>query len=170
METSTIKVNTGKGKLSKFFRLKNRSFKVMLIFIMLLSMTNAIAQNNAKSKYRITAYQKGKNEVVSLSNEVEIIPAATFYIPSAFTPNGDGLNETFGPKGEGITEFNMQVFDRWGNLIFESNNLKIQWDGYHHEEKAPTGTYVYKITAKGQGYNGGSQKLINETGTVTLVL
>ena len=123
-----------------------------------------------ENKFRVTAYQKGKNTVVSVSNEVKIAPAAVLYIPNAFTPNGDGLNETFGPKGEGITEYNMQIFDRWGILIFESNDLKTQWDGYHHDEKAPIGVYVYKITAKGQGSNDGTKKLISETGTVTLVL
>lgn len=139
---------------------------------MIFFISTAIAQNQggAENKYRVTAYQKGKSMIVSVSNEVKIIPAAVLYIPNAFTPNGDGLNETFGPKGEGISEFNMQIFDRWGILIFESNDLTMQWDGYIHEDKAPVGVYVYKISAKGQSDNGNSKKLISETGKVTLVL
>lgn len=148
------------------------TLKAILSMMMLLFISITIAQNTSETenKYRVTAYQKGKNMIVSVSNEVKTTPAAVLYIPNAFTPNGDGLNETFGPKGEGITEFNMQIFDRWGTLIFESNDLTIQWDGYIHEEKAPVGVYVYKISAKGQGDEINNKKMISETGKVTLVL
>lgn len=146
--------------------------QAILSAMMLLFVSLTIAQNtdNTESKYRVTAYQKNGNMIISVSNEVKITPAAVLYIPNAFTPNGDGLNETFGPKGEGITEFNMQIFDRWGILIFESNDLTVQWDGFIHQDKAPVGVYVYKISAKGQGDDGSSKKMINETGKVTLVL
>lgn len=146
--------------------------QIILSITMILFASMAMAQNtaDAEKKYRVTAYQKNNNRVVSVSNEVKINPAAVLYIPNAFTPNGDGLNETFGPKGEGITEFNMQIFDRWGILIFESNDLTVQWDGYIQQAKAPIGVYVYKISAKGQSDDGNSKKLISETGKVTLVL
>ncbi|HOS48836.1 MAG TPA: gliding motility-associated C-terminal domain-containing protein, partial [Bacteroidia bacterium] len=55
-------------------------------------------------------------------NEVEIIPQMSFYIPNTFTPNGDGLNDTFGIAGEALKEFRMQIFNRWGQLVFESGN------------------------------------------------
>jgi len=133
---------------------------------------NLIAQTPSGeiNKYRVTAFQNGNNQVMSVSNEAEIIPAAVLYIPNAFTPNGDGLNDTFGAVGEGITEYDMQIFNRWGNLIFESNEIKIRWDGYYHNEMAPLGVYVYKISAKGPSTNGKSKNLINESGSVTLVL
>lgn len=148
------------------------SLQAIINIMMILFISTSIAQNTSETenRYRVTAYQKGKSMIISVSNEVKIKPAAVLYIPNAFTPNGDGLNETFGPKGEGISEFNMQIFDRWGILIFESNDLTMQWDGYIHEEKAPTGVYVYKISAKGQSDDGNSKKLISETGKVTLVL
>jgi gliding motility-associated-like protein len=131
-----------------------------------------MAQNSSDAieKYRVSAYKNGNGQVISLSNEVEIIPAALLYIPNAFTPNGDGLNDTFGGKGEGITDYNLQIFNRWGNLIFESNDMKNQWDGNYHNEIAPIGVYVYKISAKGPSANGRSKNLINEKGNVTLVL
>ena len=53
----------------------------------------------------------------------------TFYIPNAFTPNADGTNEFFSAKGSCILDFKMYVFDRWGNKIFESNNINKGWDG-----------------------------------------
>lgn len=145
-----------------------RILSVMMLFF--ISITIAQNTSETENKYRVTAYQKGKNRIVSVSNEVTTTPTAVLYIPNAFTPNGDGLNETFGPKGEGITEFNMQIFDRWGILIFESNDLTVQWDGYIQQDKAPVGVYVYKISAKGQGNDKNSKRLINETGKVTLVL
>ena len=146
-------------------------FKTILSSIMIFFIAGSVAQNNsAESKYRVTAYQKGGNQIVSLSNEVNITPAAAFYIPNAFTPNDDGLNDSFGLIGEGVTEYNLQIFNRWGNLIFESNDMKTQWDGNYQNVKAEIGAYVYKITGKGSSNNGKSSKLINMYGTVTLVL
>lgn len=145
----------------------------ILFGIMLICLAQGAKSQNYDAfadNYRITAYQNTNNAIFSVSNEVKITPAAVLYIPNAFTPNGDGLNETFGPVGEGIVEYNMQIFDRWGILIFESNDLKKQWDGYVKDAKAPTGTYVYKITGKGQGEVSETTKLINKNGTVTLVL
>lgn len=129
-----------------------------------------IADSIAQNKYRVTAYQKGGNQIASVSNEVDIIPPAVFYIPNAFTPNDDGLNDSFGLVGEGITEYNLQIFNRWGNLVFESHDMKSQWDGNYQNTKAEIGVYVYKITGKGPSDNGKFSKLINMNGTVTLVL
>lgn len=138
-----------------------------ILSILILSVAPAAAQTE---KYRVTAYQKGNNEVVSVSNEVEIVPAAVIYVPNAFTPNGDGLNDTFGGVGEGITDYTMQIFDRWGNLLFESNNINNQWDGTYKNEVVPAGVYVFKLSAKGPGLNGKGKKLINKTGSVTAAI
>jgi len=145
-------------------------YKTILSIAMIFFIMGSVAQNNSQSKYRVTAYQKGANQIVSVSNEVEITPAAVYYIPNAFTPNDDGLNDSFGLVGEGITEYTMQIFNRWGNLIFESNNMQTQWDGNYQNTKAEMGVYVYKIKGKGPKDNGQSSKLINIDGTVTLVL
>jgi len=149
-----------------------RSFNVILVIAILFFTSTMQAQNytNAIVKYRVTAVQKNNNQVVSISNEVEIVPAAVLYIPNAFTPNGDGLNDAFGGIGEGITEYNMQIFNRWGELIFESNDIKNQWDGNYHNAMSPMGVYVYKISAKGPSANGRYKNLISKTGDVTLVL
>ena len=104
------------------------------------------------------------------TSDVKIITEAFLYIPNAFSPNGDGVNDSFGGKGEGITVYNIQIFNRWGNLIFESNDIKIQWDGSYHNEMAPEGVYVYKVNAIGRGADGKSKKLISENGKINLVL
>jgi gliding motility-associated-like protein len=67
----------------------------------------------------------------------------TLYVPNAFTPNDDHLNELFLAKGEGITSFDMKIFDRWGNLIFASDNLNDGWNG-----KIQGGHYLLKADGK----------------------
>lgn len=71
------------------------------------------------------------------------------YIPSAFTPNGKEGNETFKPVGLGITEYEIQIFNRWGERVFYSNDMSIGWDGTFQGEKAPEGVYLYAIKYKG---------------------
>jgi len=80
-------------------------------------------------------------------------------VPNAFTPNGDMLNDLFKAKLFcSSSQFNCQVFTRWGKKIFESNDINKGWDGTFSGSKMPGGVYVYlmnyttaghKKTAKG---------------------
>ena len=75
---------------------------------------------------------------------VYVIP----YIPNAFTPNGDGLNDDFrilGLPPENITQFNMQIFNRWGQIVFSSNDILIGWDGKLNGAVCPEGDYTWVI-------------------------
>jgi gliding motility-associated-like protein len=69
------------------------------------------------------------------------------YIPSAFTPNQNGLNETFLPQlyGHDLEGCVLQVFDRWGELLFETNSADEGWNGIYQEKKVMSGTYVYYV-------------------------
>ncbi len=58
-----------------------------------------------------------------------IDPDYVIYFPNAFTPNGDGVNDNFIGVGEGIDKYEMWIFDRWGNLIFYTDNMGHPWDG-----------------------------------------
>jgi gliding motility-associated-like protein len=60
---------------------------------------------------------------------LDIKPVFVIYLPNTFTPNADGLNDGFGAKGEGILKFEMQVFDRWGHIVFQSDDIYNYWDG-----------------------------------------
>lgn len=73
-----------------------------------------------------------------------------FYVPNSFSPDGDGLNEEFRAYGDAIDKnnFNMQIFDRWGELIFETNNMENGWDGNFKGKQVPNGTYIWKTRAK----------------------
>jgi gliding motility-associated-like protein len=51
------------------------------------------------------------------------------YVPNAFTPDNDGINDVFFASGEGITGFDMKIIDRWGNLVFHSTDIKQVWNG-----------------------------------------
>jgi len=72
-------------------------------------------------------------------------------IPNVFTPNGDGVNDYFFPRGlltRGVAGFHMQVFNRWGQLVYESRNISdMGWDGRFNGQPAQEGVYVYQISA-----------------------
>jgi gliding motility-associated-like protein len=76
---------------------------------------------------------------------ITIEPDFMFFIPNAFTPDGDGVNDTFTGKGVFINTFEMTIFDRWGNLIFISDDINKGWDGKvnHGNEMAKQDVYVY---------------------------
>jgi gliding motility-associated-like protein len=87
-----------------------------------------------------------------------------YYVPSAFTPNGDGLNDCFGIKNWGVLEqFDLSIYNRWGTRIFHTNNQADCWDGTFQEERSDQDTYIYIITATtpcGNVFRKGSLTLI----------
>ena len=67
------------------------------------------------------------------------------FIPSAFTPNGDGLNDVFKAEGLGVINFEMIIFSREGKILFESKNIDMAWDGTYNGELMPSVTYFYQV-------------------------
>ena len=92
-----------------------------------------------------------------LQVQVEECPDVAIYIPNSFSPNDDGLNDIFEAYGVGIVEFSMMVFNRWGELIFESNKIEHQlgglrmggWDGIYKSIPCQEDVYAYAIKYKG---------------------
>jgi len=76
---------------------------------------------------------------------VKVKPTYTFYIPSTFTPNSDGHNEFFSGRGTGIATYQMLIFNRWGEMLFETNDYDFQWDGSFRGQQVQLGVYVYKF-------------------------
>ena len=72
------------------------------------------------------------------------------FVPNSFTPNGDEYNNDLQVYATGIDEygFNMQIFDRWGELIWETNDISIFWDGTYNGKVVQSGTYTWKIVIK----------------------
>lgn len=88
-------------------------------------------------------------------------------IPNAFTPNGDGLNDTFriiGNPTENITEYNFRIFNRWGQMIYETSNIEDAWDGKSNGQYCPAGVYVWEIF-----YTNSKKTKVTNKGTVMLI-
>lgn len=96
---------------------------------------------------------------------VEIEPCCMINVPSAFTPNGDGKNDKFQLKSNGgLILSSMKIFNRWGNLIFESTSSDAAWDGSYNGTVAEMGTYFYDIV-----YSCGNAPATHVKGDLTLV-
>jgi len=103
-------------------------------------------QNSGTYEVRLTAWNAYECDN-STKELVEVKPITTLYIPSAFTPNGDGDNDVFQFSGfnEG-KKFGIKIWDRWGNLLIESDDFNMTWDGSMIDGRlAPAGVYVYHI-------------------------
>ncbi len=76
-----------------------------------------------------------------------VVENCAVYIPNAFTPNGDALNDIFIPEGivSNTAKFNMFIYNRLGQLVFESNDINKGWNGKFRGQKMPTGTYTWLI-------------------------
>jgi gliding motility-associated-like protein len=103
--------------------------------------------------YPVTLIVKDSSGCVdSMVVNILVKDVTSFYVPNAFTPNGDGLNDAFGPKGFRIdlTSFDMMIFDRWGNLVYETKDFANQWNGSLNNsgKPAPEDVYVYSIEFK----------------------
>jgi len=87
---------------------------------------------------------------------MQVEPLYTFYVPSSFTPDGDGLNDVFKPVGENFEyeTYNMQIYDRWGSLVWQTNNPAKGWNGTDQSSLEPVknGTYIYIFTLR-KNYN-----------------
>jgi gliding motility-associated-like protein len=81
----------------------------------------------------------------STSSYVIVQPYSTIYFPNAFTPNGNGLNDMFKVLGTGISNFNIKIFDRWGKMVYTSNDMKSGWDGKYKGQKVQQGVYTYSV-------------------------
>jgi len=103
---------------------------------------NPIAQPNGEITYTVTATdQNGCRS----SDFVTVFYDITIYVPNTFTPDHDEFNQTFMMYGGNINEFHMMIFDRWGELIFETYDMKYGWDGTYNGLICQDGTYIWKI-------------------------
>jgi gliding motility-associated-like protein len=128
--------------------------------------------NTGESTATISVNKKGIYYVTikegdCVSSDTVLVSAGDcdVYIPSAFTPNDDGLNETFGVITDvSVQSFSMQIYSKWGQLIFSSNDISKKWDGTFKGKKMPNGAYLWILN-----YVNLKGKKINEHGTVMLI-
>jgi gliding motility-associated-like protein len=76
---------------------------------------------------------------------IKIIEAHYVYVPNTFTPDGNRLNNVFSASVFGVNTLGIQIFNRWGELVFESNNPRFEWDGTYQGKLCADGTYTWKI-------------------------
>ena len=129
-----------------------------------------LADQGGKFLYQVVANEDYTNpygfQDRSFSNIVELSKSPQSYIPNAFTPNGDELNEVFRPVLTYVDaeEYAFSIFDRWGNLIFYTNNITLGWDGTIDGKPAAAGIYQYMLT-----YRLNETKMYKKQGHVTLI-
>jgi gliding motility-associated-like protein len=137
----------------------------------LLNLTNTIGEAKfvIKARQKIIVVINGTSIPISsevLSNEYIFIIPPQIYIPTAFSPNEDGINDIFTAKGRYFVQFNLEIYDRWGNVIFESQDLNTGWNGTANDGVTPAsaGNYGFKIygldTAGNKFEKIGSVKLV----------
>ena len=85
----------------------------------------------------------------SLSNHAKVLPKSTLFVPNAFSPDKNSINEVFGPNGQYISRYHIQIFNRWGEKLFDSNECMKGWDGTFKNEQCQQDVYMYKIEALG---------------------
>ena len=86
-------------------------------------------------------------------------------MPSAFTPNGDGVNDVLIVAAPVVKTLDcFRVYDRWGRLVFSTTDLRVPWDGTLYGKPAPGGAYVWMIRATDAG-----GRTITQRGTFTLI-
>jgi gliding motility-associated-like protein len=111
----------------------------------------------------------GSDSVFVKLKEEEIPPEPNnrIFVPNAFSPDGDGVNDVFRVEGDGSRIYNLQtrIYDRWGGLVFSSSGIENGWDGKKNGKDCPGGVYVYKIVFSVDGVPGNQERV----GTVMLV-
>lgn len=128
------------------------------------SISNPVAILANEMTYKVTARTADGCEADD-DITIKVFQKADIYVPTAFTPNGDGLNDIFKVIPVGIKEFKyLKVFNRWGELVFATTNASQGWNGTYKGQQQ--GTFVFVWEAKGIDYLGNT---ISRKGTVTLI-
>ena len=138
-ENQEIELTVGNYSFYEWYNIDN----------ILISNEEVINVTDAGSFYVII---EDENECSVISNiaVVNLVPITQLFVPNSFTPNDDEHNELFVISGENIELFNLKIFDRWGEELFESNSIEKHWDGAFKNNKVQQGTYFYNIEVYGE--------------------
>ncbi len=120
---------------------------------------------NNTGSYTVTLTATNQYGCISVSmSSLQVKSPEHLYVPNAFSPNGDGTNDFFDVGNWNIINLRVNIYNRWGDMIYTSGNPDFRWDGTHHGRPVQEGVYVYQIAAI--GIHGEEFDL---TGTVTVV-
>jgi gliding motility-associated-like protein len=110
-----------------------------------------VASPKESTRYTVMVSNEGGYLARSEVSIFVVCAEGNLYLPNTFSPNGDGLNDVFYPRGKGIYAIrNFRVFDRWGELVFSQANFQVNdiskgWDGTYHGKLASQDVYVYTV-------------------------
>jgi len=114
---------------------------------------------------KLTGYDLFGCSTVEANRVLVTSPTEMIVIPNAFSPNGDGLNDTFKPKLRGISSFQLEIFNTWGEKLYSTDSPDSNgWDGTYKGQLAPAGNFLYQIT-----YITLDGQSVNRTGGITLI-
>lgn len=114
--------------------------------------------------YVITASPSQNGVTPSVSNRITIIKNPNLFYPTAFTPNNDNLNDIFNVYGQFIDDFEMSIFNRWGELMYTTTEISEGWDGNFKGNQMPEGTYTFIVRIQDR-----AGRQIKESGSVLLL-
>jgi gliding motility-associated-like protein len=99
--------------------------------------------------YQLAYRDECGNESILGEESCVLLPKqARIYFPTAFTPNGDGLNDIFVYKASLLAEVSFQIYNRWGEVVFSTEEIGTGWDGNYLGQAAPEGTYLFKLEVR----------------------
>lgn len=120
--------------------------------------------DNYIQRYRVMGLENTGNGDTTWSNEVEVKLPAILWMPNAFTPNDDALNTQYSWVGGSIKSFSIEIYNRWGERLFATDNPRQFWDGYYKGQRCDDGVYLYQVT-----YMGGDNIIKQQKGNITLM-
>jgi gliding motility-associated-like protein len=115
------------------------------------NLTGTYLWSNGNSSNTVTLTEPGvywlrvDNNGCIASDTIEMKKCSEIWVPNVFTPNGDGTNEIFKPVTTEIQKLTMFIYNRWGEMIFETSDINGGWDGKFHGNEVPTGVYFWVI-------------------------
>jgi gliding motility-associated-like protein len=115
--------------------------------------TSSSISIDAKGTYSVSL-TNGKSCTIEDQIVVNTLCKTSLFCPTAFTPNNDGTNDIFYVIGANVDKFQLLIFNRWGDIIFESNDMSYGWDGTVNDNKVQQDVYVVKIIYSVNGVNG----------------
>ena len=131
--------------------------KNKLTLILTLLSLSLLGQNY--DIYRVVAYSNNI-EVHSISNIIKVPQEHAIFVPNVFSPDGDNTNDVFQVMGRGLDHITIEIYNRWGQMVFEAPHLNEAWDGTFRGKPCPIGTYVYQLKV---------DALTSQSGTITLI-
>jgi len=103
--------------------------------------------------YQVVAHEANSESITSVSNIIKLVQLPYLWVPNAFTPNGDGINDVWGIMPVFVQDFHLRVYNRWGELVYTSDDRHQQWNGEFQNIHTPDNVFIYEIEYMGWDYS-----------------